>query len=391
MNRIHTKLVFLFLACIIITCTVVPCLFAEENDTFLALLDIGNLTYDPRYDYLEGIVWGLLLYDFSRIPGIALVERQDLEQVLDEQRLRLQGIVEDEEEAIRIGDLLGADYLLSGSYVFLGEDIILTLTTTRVADGRTASFSDRGHTENLIHGLAEKVAERLTGTASPLVSADGNRSIISLKDESPGSVALHSPLIDAEIYLDGEFFGYTTGDMTEPIAIEPLPPGEHTIETRYGRDFGVVDQPEISFRNWSETVEIKPGKRTVLRDESRHFNDIIYSLMRLKRGDLRTDDPRQDPIRVQETVSFTDRDGVDHEIQLTIESSYAGNSLVVTCDLTYDDSTESLPVTIQPNRETEHEIINGKVEANIDISSKYSRYEVDYSLWRNDIEQNMWR
>jgi len=95
----------------------------------------------------------------------------------------------------------------------LGEDIILTLTTTRVSDGRTASFSDRGHTVNLIHGLAEKVAECLSGTAPALVSADGNRSIISLKDESPGSVALHSPLIDAEIYVDGEFFGYTNGDI----------------------------------------------------------------------------------------------------------------------------------------------------------------------------------
>lgn len=391
MTRTKTRVFFFIIACLLSAGLPLPSAGAQETDTRVALLDIGNLTYDPRYDYLEGIVWGLLLYDFSRIPGISMVERQDLERVLEEQRLRLQGIVEDEEEAIRIGDLLGADYLLSGSYVFLGEDIILTLTATRVADGRTASYSDRGHTENLIHTLAEKIAERLIGTAPSLVTADGNRSIISMKDESPGSVALHSPLVDAEIYVDGEFYGYTTGDMRTPFVIEPLSPGKHTIETRYGRDFGVVDQPEITFRHWNQTVDIAPGKREVLRDESRHFNDIIYRLKKLASGDVRTDDLRQDPVRIQETVSFADREGVEHTIIVDIRSDYNGDTLVITCRLVYDREEKVLEISIQPDKETEHELSAGMVELEVDISSKYDRYEVDYSLWRTDIEQNMWR
>jgi len=153
----------------------------------------------------------------------------------------------------------------------------------------------------------------------------------------------------------------------------------------------VVDQPEISFRHWCETIEIKPGKRTVLRDENRHFNDIIYSLMKLSQGGVRTDDPREEPIRIQEALSFTDREGVEHDNRLSIESSCSDITLVIICNLSYDGVTRSLPVTVQPNRETEHEIMNGKVKAEIDISSKYNRCEVDYSLWRTDIEQNMRR
>lgn len=366
-------------------------IWAEDQETSVALLDVGNMTYDPRYDYLEGIVWGLLLYDFSRTPGISLVDRQDLERVLEEQRLRLQGIVEDEDEALRIGDLLGADYLVTGSYVFLGEDIILTLTATRVYDGRTASFSDRGHTENLIHGLAEKIVQRLTGTAPQLVTAEGNRSIISMKDESPGSVALHSPLVDAEIYVDGEFYGYTTGDMRVPFVIEPLRPGKHTVETRYGRDFGVVDQPEITFRHWSETVDIAPGKREVLRDPSRHFNSIIYDLMKLSSGDARSEDLQGNPVIIEDTVTFTDRDGTDHLITAALESYSDDVGSGITCRLTCDDREETLKAPFQRDRETEHEISLGIVEIEVDISFRYNRYEVDYSLWRTDIEQNMWR
>lgn len=391
MKRTDRTSVHTILLCILLAGIIAPLCPADEQDTSLALLDIKNMTYDPRYDYLEGIIWGLLLYDFSRVPGLSVVERQDLEHILVEQRLQLQGITGNEDEAIRVGDLLGADYLLHGTYVFLGEDIILTLTSTRVADGRTSSFSDRGHTENLIHSLAEKVTERLSGTLPELVSAEGNRSIISLKDESPGSMALHSPLIDAEIYLDGEFYGYTTGDMRTPFIIEPLSPGKHNVETRYGRDFGVVDQPEITFRHWKETVDIAPGKREVLRDESRHFNDIIYSLMKLKREDIRSDDLRQDPIRVRETVSFTDREGVEHQILLTIESSYSDGDPVITCGLVYDGKEETLEVPVLLDKETEHELSAGLVQLEVDISSRYNHYEVDYSLWRRDIEQNMWR
>ena len=390
MKRTRQKAAGVFFT-VILMITVLPGAYTEEQSTSLAVLDIGNLTYDPRYDYMEGIIWGLLLYDFSKVDDIALVERQDLERVLDEQRLALQGIVEDEDEAIRIGDLLGADYLLNGHYVFLGEDIILTLTCTRVADGRTISFSDRGRTENLVHSLVEKLSERLTGSPSELVSADGNRSIISLKDETPGEVALHSPLIDAEIYVDGEFYGYTSGNMTEPVLIDDLSPGEHRIETRCGRDFGVIDLPEIAFHPWNAVVDIKSGKRTVLRDETRHFNDILYRLMKLSTGEARSEDLREKPIHLRDTVSFTDREGVVHETVVDIRSTYSGETLMITCDLTFDGTKETVTARVRPDRDEDHVITNGKVKLDVEVSSRYNRYEVDYRLSRTDIEQNMWR
>ncbi len=391
MGKSRIRTVSLFMVAALLLPFAAPYVSAEERGTVITLMDIENGTYDPRYDYLEGIIWGLLLYDFSRIPGVSLVERRDLERVLDEQRLRLQGLVEDEEEAIRVGELLGADYLLHGTYVFLGEDIILTLSCTSVKDGRTSSFSDRGHTENLVHSLAEKTAERLTGTRPELVSPDGNRSIISLRDESPGTIVLHSPLVNAAIYLDGEFYGYTNGNMTEPIVIDDLPPGRHTVETRAGNDFGVIDLPRFTFRPWSVEIDLKAGKRVVVRDETRHFNDIIYRLMDITSGDLRSPDLVQSPIIELKETSFIDLEGTEHKIRISVRSESAGGTLSVICVLRYDNEEKSLTVPFTPDEETEHEIILGKVKLELDVSYRYNRFEVEYTVRRTDISQNMWR
>jgi hypothetical protein len=112
----------------------------------------------------------------------------------------------------------------------------------------------------------------ISGEAAVFTDNDGDRSILSLKDTKPGSIALHSRLIDAEIYLDGSFIGYTTGDSRIPFIIEELSPGIHTLETRLGADFGIVKLPELL---------VQSGRRSVIRAEETHYNQIIYRLMYL--------------------------------------------------------------------------------------------------------------
>jgi TolB-like protein len=360
-----------------------------QSPASVAFLSVSNLTGDPRYDYLAGITQGLLLFDLSRAGSVTLLDRNALEDILREQELQLSGIADD--EAVQVGRLLGADWLLKGEYVFLGQDALFNLTLIEVETGRAVVFSDRGSTENTLHGLAERLIQRVSGERLSLRSAS-DRSIISLKDETPGAIALHSPLIDAEILLDGEFVGYSTGNVRVPFVLEDLRPGPHVVSLRL-RDFGVVDLPQVAFRDWQETVVVESGKRHVVRAQARHFNDLIYGLTHLLREDLRLrSDDLDSPLNLDHDVSFTDREGRLVQVVLELELSPTEDGVALEVQLLYDGEQHHFVLGSTPGLEEKRKEEVGKVELELSIDNRYGdRFEVDYAIWRTDIWQNMWR
>ncbi|MDX9958819.1 MAG: CsgG/HfaB family protein, partial [Spirochaetia bacterium] len=83
----------------------------------VAFISARNLDVDPRSDYVGGIIQGLLLYDLTRTPGVDLIDRSSLDRVLAEQELQLSGLIEDQGSALKVGGLLGADFLIYAEYV----------------------------------------------------------------------------------------------------------------------------------------------------------------------------------------------------------------------------------------------------------------------------------
>jgi len=193
----------------------------------VAVLSPENRSGDPRYDYLGGIAYGLLLYDLSSTGMVELVDRSVLDLALKERELSLSAIAAD--PITPFMGILPADFLLTGEYVFFGTELRFTLKLVDVASTRIVTFSENGTSENLIHALAERVLERLTGKLPTLRDEGRNRSILSLRDETPGTIALFSHLLDARVLLDGDFVGYTTGDRKQPFLIEGVEPGIHEV------------------------------------------------------------------------------------------------------------------------------------------------------------------
>ena len=353
----------------------------------IAFLSIDNLSANPRYDYLEGIIRGLLLFDLSGAQYIDVVNRSDLDAILREQELQLSNLAEDQSKAIEVGRILGADYLLRGEYVFLGNDVLITVRLIDVVEARSLTFSERGSSENTLHAIAEQIIFRLTGREVTLQSEQHDRSIISLHDEKPGSVHLFSHLIDAEIFVDGEFIGYTTGDARVPFEIEDLSPGTHTLRIHLS-GFGVVKEPEITFHDWQEEVQIAPGKRTVVRARSQAFNHIIYNLQQLVREDINFRELEGGtPVRREHDASFVDRDGKPVPIRLVATARRQGDQLEYVVDVNYDGKsyTWDLSGPIDEKKEIRERV--GKVEVRLEIDS----WEVSYAIWRKDINQGMHR
>jgi hypothetical protein len=68
----------------------------------LAFLSIDNMGMDPRYDYLEGIIRAVLLFDLSGREDVQVVNRADLESILREQELQMSTLAEEQNTAIKV-------------------------------------------------------------------------------------------------------------------------------------------------------------------------------------------------------------------------------------------------------------------------------------------------
>ncbi len=376
---------------------------AAGKATSVAVLDIANAGLDPRVDYLSGIIGGLLSFDLGSRPGIALVDRRNMDAVLREKELSLSALGSDASAAAAAGRLVGADWLLTGEYVFMGSDVLVTLSLTDAASAARVVFRDRGADENLVHRLAEQLVRRLTGESASFVEKGRSRSLVSLRDETPGSVALFSPIIRAEVFLDGEFVGYTTGDVTVPFVIDGVSPGEHSVRVHLDRNFGVVDLPAVTFRDWEGRAKVESGKRAVLRDETRHFNDTLYSLIQLGAGSVSSKDADAEPgssapgLAFAKSLSFQDRSGASVDVKVEARSRDTAEGIAIEMILSCAAAgapakSASLSISMERskylNKEAEAEA--GIVLLDADLQRRSDSWVLKWRVERSDISQNMW-
>jgi TolB-like protein len=363
------------------------------DERTVAVLPLENSSGDPKSDYLGKIAEALLMYDLSSREDIELVSRSELDAVLQEQRLALSGLVEGSEELREVGGLAGADYLLKGEYVHLGDDILFIMRLISVESGEVSVVRERGTDENTVHRIAGRLVDELTGSTVSFETDAGRRSIISMKNEEPGSLAVFSHLIDAQIFLDEEFVGYSTGDPTEPYLIEDVRPGPHSVRTHLSRNFGVVDLPEVEFRDWQTEVFVRPQRRTVVRDESRHFNEILYEMQWLVREEYSFGSPVE-LLGFEEVqpFEFVDRDGRRRTGSVTVSTEDDGRSARLVIDLVLDGRSSQMEIFVPEEAGAER----GKTSLSLvdlegEVEYRYGSYDISLELTRNDVYQGLHR
>ncbi|MBU0935218.1 MAG: CsgG/HfaB family protein [Spirochaetes bacterium] len=356
----------------------------------VAFLSVRNLDIDPRSDYVGGIIQGLLLFDLTRAPGITLVDRNSLDRVLREQELQLSGLLDNTDSSQRVGQLLGADFLVSADYVALSTEVLVTVKVVNVASGRSGAFVERGGTENTVHMAAESLVEYLTGSRPEFAGSGGERGIVSLRNEEPGSIAIHSYLIRGEIFFDGEFVGYTTGSITEPYVLEKVRPGRHSVRIHLGRGFGVVIQPEIRFADWQVDFELAPGERKVLRDGTRDLNSILYDLQQLLNETYYYDAATKARATDERSFDFLDRSGEPVQAVLKLNPLDAADGLILHPELQVGSELGSFTVASKNGSDIEFSGEVGLVRLYIRIDRRYNRTSLTIRLERNDIRQGMY-
>jgi TolB-like protein len=113
-----------------------------------------------NFDALQKGIAGMLISELAANPGARVVEREEVQRILDEQNLGTSGRV-DPQTAARVGKLVGAKYMVMGTFIdFYGDfrvDVRLVNVETSEVIRTESERAQRDHLFDIIRNVAGKL------------------------------------------------------------------------------------------------------------------------------------------------------------------------------------------------------------------------------------------
>ncbi len=132
----------------------------QQEKTVVAVRRFDNNTGDERYDHRGRAMSSMMISDLSAIERIQLVERERIEEVMGELDLQYSGRV-DPESAVQLGMIVGAQYMVFGSFVTVDPEMRLDTRVTRTETAEIVTTADvRGQGASLFD-LQQQLADTL--------------------------------------------------------------------------------------------------------------------------------------------------------------------------------------------------------------------------------------
>lgn len=165
---------------------------AQDSRPGVAVLPFENGgSYGRDREDLEALrrgIAGILISELAARPGIRLVDRAETQRLLDEQNLAASGRI-DAATAARVGRLVGARYMIAGTFLDLYGDFRIDARIIDVETGEIVnvvrsdpSLKDRRQLYSMIQSVAERIA---TEARFPTAGADaGARSAREIPTEA---------------------------------------------------------------------------------------------------------------------------------------------------------------------------------------------------------------
>src|SRR5216117_3130658 len=117
------------------------------------------------FDALERGIAGMMISELSQNPAARIVERQEVQRLIDEQNLGAQGRV-DPQTAAKVGKLVGARYVVLGTFIDFYGDFRVDVRLVNVETSEIVKVeSDRAQRDHLFD-IIRTVAARLMKDAS---------------------------------------------------------------------------------------------------------------------------------------------------------------------------------------------------------------------------------
>lgn len=171
-------------------------IFSQQQNKTVAILDFSNnsLIEREKYSALSKALAEIMITELSKVPDLQLVERQRMNALLQEMQLSQSGILS-EQASIQVGKLLGAHYLVFGSYMVSFDQMIrVDVRIVEVETGITIKaeeITDKvAQLFNIIKKLNEKIVKDLNIRLTKETKAAWHNSDVSFDVISSFSTAL---------------------------------------------------------------------------------------------------------------------------------------------------------------------------------------------------------
>ena len=156
-----------------------PVLAQDDMRPTVAVLPFVNSAIGASNAELAPLSKGiadLLITELAQNSGIRVVERENLDKLLAEQNLSRDGRVE-EATAARIGKLLGAKHMVTGSFITdKSGRMVLTLKSIDSETGRIEwTTTQPGRTEEFLSLVAKAAAAANSGLKLPALTAQARQ------------------------------------------------------------------------------------------------------------------------------------------------------------------------------------------------------------------------
>ena len=203
-----------------------------SSQTNLSIGDFIVRSDNPDYKYIGKGISQLIAGELRRDSRYNIIERERINEIIDEQKLSLNGLIS-ETDMINIGQLLSADFILMGEIVDMGGSLLFSLrlvdsTTAMVvwqddamkklsaydyikqyfAQSLKAHFSQSGLTLEIVTGEQEERNETLVVELSKGLNAYDNKDIAEAK-KALGRARAIDPKNDTVKYYQNLLSGST--------------------------------------------------------------------------------------------------------------------------------------------------------------------------------------
>ena len=194
-NRYHNTMkkliVLLFISCFLV---------AETKTIAISYFD--NTSSKDEWNHISKGIADMLITDLSNVESIQIVEREKLEEIIQEQNLALTGII-DESKAAQVGKLLGAKLILTGSFLIMGETMRIDARLLDVSTGKVIMAKKIEGKKNSFFQLEKILVNKLISTLDLKLTRGETRKIKKVQTESFESFSAYSSGLDA--FDNGEY------------------------------------------------------------------------------------------------------------------------------------------------------------------------------------------
>ena len=109
--------------------------FYGTSEEVVSVLYFENLRGIQDHQWISKGIADSLISELAPVEGLTLVEREELQEVIDEQQLSLSGLTA-ADGAAELGRMLNAGFLVSGSFAVMGENIQVNCRITNTSSAR---------------------------------------------------------------------------------------------------------------------------------------------------------------------------------------------------------------------------------------------------------------